>query len=111
MSGVNINLVISSNYCRSEIIINKGDKEINKQIFDFLYNLKDKIENTFGGNLIWERIDENVTSRIKSELSGVSYFEENDWGKMNKYMIDTSVRMEKAFKEHIKKLNNQLKNK
>ena len=111
MSGVNINLVISSNYCRSEIIINKGDKDINKQVFDYLYNLKEKIETTFGEILTWERMDDKVTSRIKSELSGVSYFEESDWKTMNEYMIETSIRMEKAFKEPIKKLNNQLKKK
>lgn len=111
MSGVNINLVISSNYCRSEIIINKGNKEINKQVFDFLYNIKDKIETDFGEKLTWERMDENVTSRIKSEHTGVSYFEESDWKQMNDYLIDTSVRMEKSFKEPIRKLNIQLKNK
>lgn len=111
MSGVNINLVISSNYCRSEIIINKGDKDLNKQVFDFLEKNKEKIETDFGKELTWERMDENVTSRIKSEMGGVNYFEESDWQKMNEYLIDTSVRMEKAFKEPIKRLNNKLKNK
>jgi uncharacterized protein DUF4268 len=111
MSGVNINLVISSNYCRSEIIINKGNKETNKQVFDFLFNLKDIIEKEFEEKLTWERMDENVTSRIKSEHTGVSYFNESDWIKMNNYLIDTSIRIEKSFKDHIRKLNNQMKNK
>lgn len=54
-------------------------------------------------------MDEKVTCRIKSELTGVSYFKEADWGKMNQFLIDTSVRMEQAFKEPIKKLSNYLK--
>ena len=55
-------------------------------------------------------MDNNKTSRIKLELSGVSLFEEEDWNKMIDYLIDASVRMEKAFREPIKKLNNKLKN-
>jgi hypothetical protein len=41
----------------------------------------------------------------------VSYFEEKDWEKMIDFLIDTSVRMEKAFKEPIKRVNNTLKKK
>jgi hypothetical protein len=104
MSGVNMNIVIASSYCRGEIYINRGNKEENKEFFDFLYNLKDSIESEFGAELTWERMDENVTSRIKFQLDGVSYFEEDDWNKMNTFLIDTSVRMENAFKEPIRKL-------
>lgn len=109
MSGVNLNLVASKNYCRSEIYINRGVQETNKDLFDFIYQMKDTIENTFGGELEWERMDDKVTCRIKSELTRVSYFEKEDWNKMFEFMIDSSVRMEKAFKEPIKKLNKYAK--
>ncbi len=105
MSGVNMNIVVSNSYCRSEIIINRGSKEENKELFDFLYQMKDSIENDFGVELTWERMDENVTSRIKYQLDGVSYFEEDDWDKMNDFLIDAAVKMENAFKEPIRKLN------
>lgn len=110
MSGVNLNIGISGNYCRSEVYINKGDKDFNKEIFDFFFNQKQKIETEIGRELTWERMDDNKTSRIKLELSGVSYFEENDWNRMNEFLIETSILMEKAFKNPIKKLNNELKN-
>jgi len=97
MSGGNMNLVISGNYCRSEIYINKGVKELNKEIFDYLLSQKEKIESITERELVWERMDDNVTSRIKLELSGVSYFEEEDWVKMIDFLIDSSIRMEKAF--------------
>jgi len=111
MSGVNLNTVISSNYCRSEIYINKGDKEFNKEIFDFFYNQKDEIETEVGKKLTWEKMEDNKTSRIKLELSGVSYFDKDDWNKMNEFLVDASSRMEKAFRKPIKELNNKLKNK
>jgi hypothetical protein len=111
MSGVNLNLVVSKNYCRSEIYINRGDQGVNKEFFDFFFQMKGSIENTFGGKLEWERMNDRITCRIKSELTGVSYFEKEDWSKMFEFMIDSSVRMEKAFKEPIKKLNKYAKSK
>lgn len=111
MSGVNLNFVVTSNYCRGEIFINRGNKEENKEIFDYLFKMKDKIELEFGGNFEWERMDDNITSRIKYQLDGVSYFEEDDWKKMNDFLIDVSGRMEKALREPIKNLNNSWKNK
>jgi hypothetical protein len=111
MSGVNINLAMSNNYCRSEIIFNRGSQEENKELYDFIFLLKDEIESDFGGPLIWERMNEKVTCRIKAQLDGVSYFEEDDWTKMNTFLIDVSVRMERSFKEPIRKLNNYYKNK
>jgi hypothetical protein len=62
----------------------------------------DQIEADFGGVFEWERMEDNVTSRIKHQLDGVSYFEESDWNKMNEFLIDVAVRMEKIFKEPIK---------
>ena len=56
-------------------------------------------------------MDDNITSRIKTQLDGVSYFEEDNWEKMNKFLIDISVRMEKAFREPVKKLSIEWKNK
>lgn len=106
MSGVNLNFVVTSSYCRGEIFINRGNKDENMEIFDYLYLMKDKIEADFGGQFEWERMDDNVTSRIKKQLDTVSYFEESDWRKMNEFLIDISIRMEKAFKEPVKKLNN-----
>ncbi len=111
MSGVNLTIVISSNYCRSEISFNTGNKENNKKYFDFIFNSKDRIEEKFEEKLVWERMDENVTCRIKHQLDNVSYFEKDDWKKMNKFLIDSSVRMEKVFSEQIKSLNKYSKQK
>jgi hypothetical protein len=111
MSGVNINLVVSKNYCRSEIYINRGSQSENKEVFDFIHNMKSSIETEFGGELEWERMDDKVSSRIKSELTGVSYFEQTDWDKMIQFMIDASSRMERAFRHPVKKTNSYIKGK
>jgi len=111
MSGIGYVVSMSGSRCSCEININRGKRESNKEVFDILFEQKEEIEEVFAGELIWERMDDKVTSRIKSELSGVSYFDEEDWQKMNEFLIDVAVRMEKAFKNPIRKLNTQLKNK
>ncbi len=109
MSGVNINLVITNKFCRCEIYINRGNREENKEIFDNLYQQKEKIEFVFGGPLIWERLDDKIVCRIKTEIDNVNYAEEGDWKRINDFLINDSIRIEKAFKEVVRKLNNQLK--
>ncbi|MCF6348014.1 MAG: DUF4268 domain-containing protein [Flavobacteriaceae bacterium] len=111
IGGVNMYVSVSKNYCACGISINKGKKELNKDIFDFIYTMKNEIEHIFGEELIWERMDENVTSAIYSKTEGVNYFEEDDWMKINNYLIGKSNQMEKAITEPIKKLIKHLKNK
>jgi len=105
MSGVSINIVISKKYARSEIYINRGTKEENKKIFDYFFEQKDKIESDFGNNLTWERMEDNVTSRIKNQLDGVDVSNKEDWDKMNNFLIDSAIRMDKAFRKHISKIS------
>jgi hypothetical protein len=102
--GFNLNLVISKKYARAEIYINRGEMEDNKKAFDSLYAHKDEIEKEFGGKLTWERMEDNVTSRIKHQLDDVNVTNEEDWPKMNEFMIDEAEKMQRAFKDPIRKL-------
>jgi len=103
-SGINLNLVVSKKYARCEIYINRGDKEDNKDIFDYFNTHRNKIEEKFGANLIWERMEDKVSSRIKYQLDGVNIFNENDWQKMINFLIDSSERMKKAFNDSIRQI-------
>jgi len=103
-SGVGFNCAISKRYARVEIYINRGSQEENKRIFDLLETQKEIIENKFGNSLIWERMDDKVTSRIKWQLDGVSVSEESDWQKMNEFMTDGVTRLYEASRETIQSL-------
>ena len=109
MTGVNLNLVISKNYCRSEIYYNRGSQDANKALFDYTLTMKEEIEKDFGQALEWERMDDKVSCRIKFEKHGVSYFEKEDWQTMIDFLINVAKRMEKAFREPIKKMNQYAK--
>ena len=109
MSGVNLNLVVSKNYCRSEIYFNRGSQDANKALFDYTLTMKEQIEHEFGQALEWERMDDKVSCRIKFEKQGVSYFEKEDWQTMIDFLIDVAKRMERAFRGPIKKMNQYAK--
>jgi len=109
MTGININMVVSRNYARGEIYFNRGSQEENKWCFDFIQERKNQIEKEFGEPLIWERMDDKVSCRIKAQRDDVSIYEKEDWDKMIDYMVDVAERMEKAFRNPVKQLNRKIK--
>jgi|GEM_PF-3335456 len=66
---------------------------------------KESIESAFGKPLIWERLNDNVTARVKYELSGVSIFNEENWERMIEFMKNAVPKFETAFKKPIQELN------
>lgn len=108
MGGVSLNLVVTREYARAEIYINRGDQAKNKKAFDFLLEQKASIESAVGAPLEWQRMDDQVTSRIKLEKRGVSVFEMNDWPQMNEFLVDATLRMHRAFKEPVQQLKRAL---
>jgi hypothetical protein len=103
-SGISYNSVATRDYMRIELYINTGDKENNKRLFDAIYKSKSIIESQFPLPLVWERLDDKITARIKCELTGVSIFNEEDWDKMIDFMVKVVPQFEAAFKKPIQAL-------
>ena len=82
----------------------KDSKDENKKIFDEFYSRCSEIEKDFEGELNWERLDDRRACRISKRFgyAGLSNSEERD--KLQNDMIDAMIRLEKALKDHIKKL-------
>lgn len=95
-SGVGLNAVIGLDFARMEIYINSGDRELNKKVFDYLYSRKDEIESEYGNPLVWERLSDKVTCRIKDEIE-VHPFEEPNKQQVFEFFKDTSDRMSVVF--------------
>lgn len=111
MSGVNLNVVVTKTHCRSEIYFNRGSKDENKDLFDYLQKQETEIETAFGGQLHWERMDDKVSCRIAARQEGINVFDKEDWHEMIDYLVNVSQRMEAAFRNPIKKLNTYAKGK
>lgn len=104
MSGVSLNLVVSSKYARSEIYINRGKTEINKKTFDQLLSSKKEIEKELGESLVWERMDDKVTSRVKVQKDGLSLYNKEDHPEMISFLIDNLIKMHTVFKKYVDRL-------
>lgn len=104
ISGIGYYLVVTMKYVRVELDLLTSSKDKNKKYFNKLFNLKDEIENRFGNQLEWEELPNNKMSRIKYELKDVNLYEENDWDKMNDFLIQNLPRFEQALKPAIEKL-------
>jgi hypothetical protein len=103
-SGLAFAYVVRMNDARVELYIDTAEADVNKSIFDQLHADRDRIEETFGTALEWQRLDDRRASRI-CYLVGVGGLKNQDrWPEIHEAMIDAMVRLEKALKPRIRKL-------
>jgi len=107
--GVPYQFVVSKQYARVEIYIDRGNYDENKKVYDFLYENKEEIENKFGDKLVWERLDGKRASRIKFEQNG-NIFDKKQWSEMSEFMIDAMIKLEISFKDYLLMINHELQN-
>lgn len=98
--GINMCAVIGYDFARIEIYFNSGDKDLNKKVFDYLNDRKERIEDEYGSYLIWERLTDKVTCRI-SDMINFSCFETEDRTEVFKFLKDASEKMSQIFHNHI----------
>lgn len=103
LNGVNVRCYISNSAVRSEIFIHTRDKTKNKQIFDFFLSNKVDIELRFGGELVWQRLDDMDTCRIMIDRNDLSYLNPEHHEAIFAFFVDTTNRMMKVFTDFAKK--------
>lgn len=105
-SGISYNYVVTNDYVSSEVYLDRGKDHptLNKERFDELYKHKAEIEKIFGGQLSWERLDKKRASRIVIRYKGFGLKDKETWDKAQEKMIDSMIRIEKAFKPYVERL-------
>jgi hypothetical protein len=104
--GFHINCSVNTKRCQVEIWINRGTKEENKKIFDFLFSKKEEIEKSFGDKLKFSRLSDGKVSGIYYEMKD---FEKSNEEDMNNFFVTYYPRFEKTFNvyfDDIRKLIN-----
>ncbi len=102
ISGLNFNYTIVKENGVTELYIDRGETSENKDIFDQLYAQKDKIEGAYGGQLIWERLDDKRACRIKRRIEKGGYRSpESQWPQIQKEMVESMVKLEAALKPEL----------
>jgi hypothetical protein len=105
--GLGFNYVVRQHDANVELYIDRGEdsEEDNKKIFDVLAAAKANIESVFGGSLEWQRLEGKRACRIKKQIELGGYRDDpSTWPATHEAMIDAMIRLEKAFKPNISKL-------
>ena len=72
-----------------------------KELFDKLYEKKNLIEDEFGFNLDWQRLDNSKASRIKYYINGLNFDNHNNYDELINKTIDLAVIMRDVFKKYV----------
>ena len=105
-SGLGFNYSIIKHEAEVQLYIDRGKeaKDENKKIFDTLEKSKDAIEADFGASLEWQRLEGKRGCRIRKQIKLGGYRDEDKWPEIQDAMIEAMIRLEKALKPHIAKL-------
>ena len=107
VSGCGYNLIFSNNHARVELYLSRSEARENKWLFDKLAGNRQEIEERFGSELQWQRLDGKKASRICQSRPFDGYDEEN-WPEMIEWLCQQIVKLEQAFTEPLASLNQQL---
>lgn len=108
VSGCPYNLIFLQKEIRVELSISRSHTEENKFIFDFLYQLKQEIEQRFGQPLHWMRLDDKKMSRVQFCAEADGYNQET-WPQSIAWHIEHMSKLDAAFKEPLQKASEALK--
>ncbi len=99
VGGIYYQIVIRMGDASIKLIIDKN-KELNKKIFDYLYEKKGEIEGVFGSEINWKRMDNQVSSRIEHDINCCGLDDESTWVKGYEIIADTLIKWDKAFEPY-----------
>ncbi len=82
---------------RVEIYIDKGDKDWNKRLFDYLEERREKIEPKVNGNFVWERLNARRACRISTVRQGSINDDDETLQEIREWMIDRLLAFKRVF--------------
>ncbi len=106
--GCPYNLIFLQKELRVELWISRGSTEENKFIFDFLHEKKEKIDESFGDQLEWLRLNEKKSSRIQYTCKADG-FNKEQWSEWVEWHLTQMTKLEKAFKAPLQQASEALK--
>lgn len=92
-AGVYYNCVANYDNARIELYITTSNKAVNKAVFDALENQRREIENEYEYPLKWERMSDNLASKIYADIDDVSITDESDWPRMIRFLSENTAKL------------------
>lgn len=101
VGGVSVNVIINNADTRIEIYINLGDKAENKAAYDYYYQYKTEIEEKLSQYpIVWQRMDDKVSCRIRTDRTDLSYQNEDQKDEIFKFLTEASTDFIKVFSKY-----------
>lgn len=95
--GIHLTCYAKMTSASVEVVMEKADRELNKEAFNFLYSHKDEVEKQLGVSLNWWRYDEGKSSYINYTVNGIGINDESSWTQMAKFHAEWSRRFYDVF--------------
>ncbi len=92
---------------RTEIYIDQGEYEQNKDLFDALYKQRTEIECEYESSFEWERLDDKRGCRITLYCDGTIEASDSELEQLRKWHIENLLKLKKIFIPFIKRIINQ----
>ena len=108
VSGCGFNLIFLKSEARVELYLARAEAHENKWIFDQLEPQRKEIEERFGAELLWQRLDDKKSCRI-SHSHPIDGFDDENWPAMIEWLCRHIVKLEEAFSEPLARLNRRLR--
>lgn len=105
--GLNYNYTVTQNGRTVELYIDRGrgGENDNRALFEQLLVHREAIDAVFGEPLAWEALEGKRACRIRSALNDGGYRSPEElWPSLHDSQIDAMIRLEQAFKSHIRGL-------
>jgi hypothetical protein len=110
VSGLKFNYTVSQEHSVVELYIDKPNASdiVNKTIFDLLLSKKSDIEQSFGGELVWERLDNRRACRVKKEVIGGYNCSDEDISGIQSQLVDCMNRLFASINPYLNEIRTTL---
>lgn len=97
---LSITLVNSDSFVGLELYIGN-----NKELFDALYENKDKIESETGMIFDWQRLDDKKASRVLYKMPGLNFDDHSNYHELMDEIITRIITMRTVFKDYLARIS------
>ena len=108
VSGCVYSLIFGKDEARVELSLQRSSRDENKWIYDQLEAARPAIDDAFGAEMDWRRMEDKKSSRIQFSKS-FDGFNRESWPEMIRWLGVHVEKLETAFAAPLSELNNRLK--
>ena len=104
VEGLSYSYFIEEYEAGVELFVNRGEDRKNELVYNALQATEDAISYNFGSPLDWRQDEGSSARRITYQIPTHGYADDEAWPELQDEMIDAMIRLEKALRPHVSRL-------